>query len=316
MQINNLTNKHAITHLQSTLRLKPIVRFLARKAGYELVGQGNSLLDMLHYKLYSRKLPLPINSHAADPYFSSTTIDITTITSRVGFSYFDPGWHPFVQTLKEYIEKSNLRYEDSTLAKLYSQYRPNNIQEVLLDHLPQPVHPLCNWPPDYDLIRWIWVLNPRSIRTHLNRLSNKPCSGGWLFFGPHTNEYGRKEFKRLIQVFESIRSNGYQSVLTETDPVNGYFLKQGNQFRFVLLQGNHRVSALKVLGFKNVDVYIKKGHPAVIDRAKLHQWSEHGGGIYPSELAFHLFDTLFNESGLQKAQRYQLLRYADSIHAA
>jgi hypothetical protein len=297
---------HKLNTQPSLLKIRPYLRFVARKAGYELVGEGKNWGDLLGYKLFPRKLPESLPVQTSDPYYQHLSISISSVTSRVGFSYAKDGWHPFVQTLEEYAYNSKLRYEDSTLARLYSLYRPSNVQEVLLDHIQRPVKPLCDWPPYNELISRLWALSPHSLGYYLNLLKNKPQTDGWIFFGPHTQEYGEREFHRLISVYNSIKQNGYQPELTDLDPVNGYFLKKENNYRFVLLQGNHRVSALKALGYSEVKVLIRQGHPAVVDYAKLHRWTEENGGIYPSQLIEKLFDALYNESGLQKALRYGL----------
>lgn len=292
--------------LLSHLRVKPYARTIARRMGYELVGEGGGLWDFPKYKFFPRTLPDIINTGTEDPYYIPIKIDITTITSRLGFSYAKDGWHPFVETLKEYAENPDLCYEDSTLARLYNQYCPANVHEVLLDHLETPLKPFCDWPPSNELFRWIWALNKNSVRSILKRLKDSPDKSGWIFFGPHNQEYGEKEFQRLINVYNSIKKKGFQHELSETEPVNGYFLKKGTKLRFVLLQGNHRVSALQALGHTEINVLIREGHPAVIDRAELQRWTKDGGGIYPSHLPNRLFDTMFDESGLQKANRYGL----------
>lgn len=306
MNLQNIYYKNAPSGLFQLFKVRSWARFMARQMGYELVGEGKNWWNIADYKLFPRKLPDCIHKGANDPYYTPFNVGLAAITSRVGFSYANEGWHPFVQTLKEYAENKALRYEDSTLARLYRQYQPDNLQEVLLDDFPRPLYPLYEWPPNNDLISRVWVLNQHSVRAYLNSLKSKSNSHGWIFFGPHTEEYGQKEFKRLISVYESIKNNGYQSGLTAMDPVNGYFLKKGSHLRFVLMQGNHRVSALKVLGYTSVDALIRQGHPAIVDRAELHRWTEERGGIYSSCLAENLFDSLFEGSGQQKAQRYGL----------
>lgn len=297
--------KSASSLLLPHLKVKPYASFFARQLGYELVGEGGDW-NLSGCSLFSRKLPEMIYKGPGDPYFTPIKIDISAVTSRVGFSYAKDGWHPFVQTLKEYAEDTDLKYEDSALARLYTQFRPGNVQEVLLDHINQPLKPFCDWPPTNELIRGVWSLNRQSVGFYLKLFQYRPKSHGWIFFGPHDQEYGEREFHRLISVYKSIKDKGYQSELTNAEPVNGYFLKKNSQFRFVLLQGNHRVSVLKSLGYSEVNVLIRQGHPAVVDWDDLHRWTQEGGGIYPSFLVRNLFESLFNSSGREKARRYGL----------
>ncbi|MFD2245098.1 hypothetical protein [Pontibacter ruber] len=291
----------------SLFKLRPYARFAARILGYELVGEGNSWSHAKEYKLFKRRLPSGFSNSKSDPYFTPFSVPITSITSRVCFSYSEDGWHPFVQTLREYEENPVLRYEESTLARVYGKYTPQNVQEVLLDQVRTPLPPFCSWPPSYELVSWVWTLNKYSVQHRLKQLQQNTKHNGWILFGPHAVEYGRKEFNRLIAVYESIKRTGYIPKVSSTDPINGYILKDEDRIRFVLLQGNHRVSALKVLGYSNVDVLIRPGHPAVIDKSNLQRWTEGSGGIYTSTLTEHLFDTLFTELGLQKARRLDLM---------
>ncbi|WP_010231835.1 hypothetical protein [Gillisia marina] len=77
-----------------------------------------------------------------------------------------------------------------------------------------------------------------------------------------------------------------------------------------MLHGNHRVSALKALRYKEVYAVIRPGHPSVIDWDNLDDWTKERGGIYTKELVIELFNMLFHGSGLQKARRYNLINKA------
>lgn len=294
--------------LSSLFKVRPYASYFARHFGYELVGEKGDWWVLPSYKLFPRVLPEIIKKGDGDPYYTPFKVDITTITSRVGFSYYEDGWHPFLETLKEYNEDPKLHFKDSTLARLYRNYCPKNLQEVILDHIKNPLKPFCDWPPTNEFIRSVWTLGKPGVRSFMNIQGKQFPTSGWIFYGPHDQEYGEREFRRLINVYESIKNNGYREGLTNMDPVNGYFLKHGNDFRFVLLQGNHRVSVLKALGYKTVDVVIRKGHPAIVDQADLYRWTKEFGGIYPTPAAGNLFDTLFNSKGVQKAQRYGLYK--------
>ena len=296
-----------IKKIPAVFKLKPYANYISRQLGYELVGDGFRWKDLSGFRLFPRQLPFIAYQRSVDPYYIPFKVDVESMTSRIGFSYQNEGWHPFVETLREYAADPELRYEDSTLARLYENYCPKNVQEVLLNRHSLPMKPFCDWPPANVLIRWVWALNTSSVDAHLARLKSRPLKEGWIFFGPHHEDYGKREFNRLTGVYDSIRKNGYNPELAGHEPVNGYFLKRGNKLRFVLLQGNHRVSALKALGITEVDVLIRRGHPAIIDYNDLNRWTSEGGGIYSSFAANALFCSLFEESGLDKAIRLDLI---------
>lgn len=167
---------------------------LAKQLGYELVGENGNRWSFPSYKLFSRGIPEIIKIGREDPYDSTFKVDITEITSRVGFSYAEDGWHPFLETLKEYIKDPNLRFQDSTLARLYQNYRPTNVQEVILDHIKKPLKPFCDWPPTNEFIRSVWTLSKPGVRYFMGVQGKKAPTSGWIFYGPHDLEYGERSF--------------------------------------------------------------------------------------------------------------------------
>lgn len=289
------------------IRLKPLVNCVARTFGFEAVGEVRRGWKIMDYKFHSRALPRQINPEGGDPYFTPFNVEISSISTRVGFSFCEPGWHPFVQTLKEYSENRNISYQQSTLANVFNRFNPKNLQEVLLDKVDLNLKPICDWPADNFLLSRIWELNEVSLKRYEFRKDSKLPAAGWIYYGPHDNHYGEKELQRLKEVYDSIRENGYLPDSSAPQEVNGYFLKNGNQLRFILLHGNHRVSALKALGYSKVKVVIRKGHPAVVDRQDLKNWATECGGLYPQGLLELIFDSLFYGSGLEKAGRLGLL---------
>lgn len=296
------------------LRLKPFINYIARTFGLEPVGEVRRGWNISDYKFHSRFLPRE-NNEKGDPYFKPFEIDISSVTTRVGFSFLEDGWHPFVQTLKEYSENPHLRYRDSTLAVLFEKFRPLSVQEVLLDNLTIPVKPLCDLPPENAILSRLWELNQFSLTRFLDQKELKKEPVGWIYYGPHDEAYGAKEFERLTGIYNSIRKYGYRSAAKSSEALNGYFLKEGEELRFVLLHGNHRVSALKALGYSKIKVVIRKGHPAVVNRKELRKWTYEKGGIYSQDLAEKLFDSLFYGSGREKAKRLGLFNEAPAEKA-
>ena len=171
----------SITSLLSLFSLRPYAEFCAEKMGYEMVGEIG-FYDPVGYRFFPRKLSFSSSKVKEDPYKESFPVKINKITSRIGFSYADEGWHPFVETLKEYVQNRNLKYEDSSLALVYKKYCPKNVQEVLLDQIKEPVIPFSEWPPANDLLRWVWALNASSTRSFLRGALKKKEAEGWIFF--------------------------------------------------------------------------------------------------------------------------------------
>jgi len=61
-------------------------------------------------------------------------VDTDKIISQYYFSFSPKGWHPFTAVLREYIDNSKMNYEQSILKKYYSQFQPNNQQELFFEN--------------------------------------------------------------------------------------------------------------------------------------------------------------------------------------
>jgi hypothetical protein len=271
------------------------------------VGEGTSWRHARDYRLVRRRLPASLPWGDVDPYITPVRVPLERIVSRVGFSHARDGWHPFVEAIREYEADRALRFEDSTLARLYERYRPANVHEVLLDHLATPLEPFCDWPPVVNLVRWVWAHNRHSVARILRESDAAGPDRAWTHYGPHTREYGERELARIVSTYESIRGGGFDAAAYEARRMDGYFLTRGEEYRFVLLHGNHRVAALNVLGYEHVDVHARRFHPAVVDEGELQRWTVAGGGLYSGELVTNLFDMLFTETGRKKARRHGLV---------
>jgi hypothetical protein len=223
-------------------------------------------------------------------------VDLENCTSFVGFSYSDRGWNPHVTTLREYTINRHLTYEDSSLCRLHTIFKPATLQELFLEDADHDLEPLCSLPPTRELFRYVWAINQNKIRN----VGPLPQLKGHHYFGPLSQERGRKEFDRLIRTFRSIEQDGFRPDVF--GPLRGYFMIDGSRHRFVVGAGNHRLAALRVLGYSTVRVGLNTSHPAVVQRSRLDSWTVESGGPFQGETAYALFDKLMNEDGLDKAR--------------
>ena len=260
------------------------VRRYARAAGFEAYR---------HARPYVRRLPAFATQAARSTSF---TIALDEATTFVGFSYHRDGWNPHVETLKSFEAEPSLTYQQSPLFRTHEQFRPSNLQELLVEDATRPLRPLDSLPLDRRLFRYIWVVTPATIREALR----DPRPRGHHYFGPLTTEQGLHQFDRGLAAYRSIRRDGFRPDLHE--PVRGYFLVAGTERRFVVTGGNHRLAVMRVLGHEQVTVELSRTHPAVIDRSDLERWGRHRGGIFVDDAAHVLFDKLFHENGMAKAR--------------
>lgn len=227
-------------------------------------------------------------------------MDIENCTTFVGFSYRSDGWNPHVATAHALLANPDLKYHESPLAHLYETFQPKTLQELFLEGAEEDFEPLCSLPTVRAAYRYVWALSPSRIRA----ISTQAEPEGHHYFGPLTADNALNQFDRLRLVLESIQEQGFRPV--EHGMIGGYFLANGDDYRFVVGAGNHRLAVLRVLGHKTVPVSLLDSHPAVIDRSRIPTWSIDRGGPFQSGTAEALFEKLMTEDGLAKARKLGL----------
>lgn len=261
------------------------------RAGLEIAAPHNA-----HTLRVSRsQFPPQFRTIARSPRITPFSVDLEYVTTCIGFSYASDGFHPYVATLKEYAKDSSLRFEDSSLFRYFNAFRPRNAQHALLDSNDPPRAVLHTLPPH--AVLHVWTM----ARKDLPSWTGFDVTQENQHFGPKTLASGRREFARLIEVFESIRDDGYRPGLTR-EPISGHFLYCGGNYRFVLREGQHRAAALKMLGATRIPVVVWDG-VAGINCAYLHRWSSQQGGLFPIDVVNEMFAYLLEANGREKAIR-------------
>lgn len=222
------------------------------------------------------------------------------------FSYGLRGWHPFVRTLLQYLDEPSLTYERSILCKYYSRYQPKVILDLFLEGddrrkfadsrlAREPIkdhYPCLPWDPKFVPMRGEGGL---------------AVADGLQGFGPVSEEKGEFEFSRLLTTWESILRKGYRPTRDSDGEIRGYFLKRGNDYRFMIRAGFHRAAVLSAMGYDHLRVKFKSDFPRVIDRSDLKNWPLVRQGVVEPEVAEQIFETFFNEDGSGKAKNWGLL---------
>lgn len=279
-------------------------RALLSRTGYRVVGSGG-VRHLRSYRLH-RARPIPgsvrLTTRAPDGPFN---IPLEKVTTPVAFSYAADGWHPYRATLEQYVADRTLPYERSTLARYYETYRPNNVQQALLDHITEPVEPLASWPPLLYLFKHVWALHPARVRAILADPTRQ--KGGRQQFGPQDHRFGETQVARLLAVYDSVRTKGYRPHDYPSEPLMGYFLVRGDDYRFVAFYGNHRLPALRLLGVHEVVAVTDRTHPPVVEEAGLERLAREQDHPLSVEALQLVFDALFTETGTAKATRLRLL---------
>ena len=123
--------------------------------------------------------------------------------------------------------------------------------------------------------------------------------------------------QRTINTYLSIKERGYNPELFSDKSLNhgfirGVMLKNDNDYRFVVLGGQHRVASLSLLGYEHIPVifqhFLYNPTPCIVDLKNLLNWPVYKMGIYDENAAITVFKAFFKSHGINSANRYGLIK--------
>lgn len=216
-------------------------------------------------------------------------VDLAKCTDLFGAAYIND-FQQFVAMLKEYGEDPELKYEDSVLKEYYDKFKPRNQEETLFAKRGRARKLDRGW------IGYPWSWYPeRRVVFMPERGETRP--GGNHNFGPNSFEFGSAEFGRLIHLYDLLKMQGYHPELFADGYVTGYLLVKGDDYRFVVTEGQHRVACLAALGYERIKVRFsqKPEYPRVVVFEDVKKWAQVANGSYSQNLALRVFERFFAE---------------------
>lgn len=247
-----------------------------------------------------RRKIVPFGFDAITSPSALVDVEIDKCRDLQGFGYTEPHWHPFVALLEQYRITADLTYEESVLRRFYGAFRPENRYEQFFGRQSKPVPPLHEgWAP----APW---LNGRVQHIATERPETRP--GGTHFHGPNTDEFGKSEFDRVLRAYNLMQSQGYMPEIFPDGYIQGFFLKRGDDYRFVITEGQHRIAALAVLGHKVIRCHIapEAYYPRSVDIDRVHRWPQVRSGLYSVALASRMFRRFFDEDNRARLEEWGL----------
>jgi hypothetical protein len=238
-------------------------------------------------------------------------IPLSAATTSTGFSYGQDGWHPHAETLRWREATRGADPMDSPLGRLYSVFQPWTVREAIFDDLEDPIPGLSDAPLVRGQLRELW--NPYGGRS-LDTSGELDRPG--LYWGPADREYVAGEIERTWRVYKGLAASGLRDDGPGKDAISGYLLVRGDDYRFVVHQGHHRLACLAVLGHTSVPAYLAYKVPPIIREDGLARWSEGRRPRYTPLTVRLLFSRLFDSTGLEKAARLGLAGGASKRLAA
>lgn len=236
-----------------------------------------NLRDCLHE--YQADVGVAMYEHGRTPFLFPQT-DLR----YAGGLAFSPEQHHFIR----YYE-----YGRDALDAFYQRFQPRNIFEC---HF----LPTSSREVNIDSLPWSVAATESSFYGE----SGLDHTHGRQQFGPVSQQKVSLEAKRLTELLSSIRRHGYR---VELGFPRGYLLEnERDQFRFVVVGGQHRAAALSYLGYEFVPVIFQPDWPRVIRRSEVHAWPQVRNGNISSESALQLFDSYFRDSEIDLLEGWSI----------
>jgi len=121
---------------------------------------------------------------------------------------------------------------------------------------------------------------------------SSPVSHKTPLYGPVSYEECKYELNRIKSLIISIQKYGYH-LARSNNPVRGYLLASGNQYRFVIKGGQHRAAILSLMGYCDISVTWQPWWPRKIDAAEIDFWPQVLNGKYDKKTALYMFESFF-----------------------
>jgi hypothetical protein len=222
-------------------------------------------------------------------------------------------WHPFVETLREYELGKITTYEGSVLEAYYNKHQPANASEAIVGFKQTPdifrtqpahVYRLSPWHPDSaeHVDSSVKEFTKEHFPSHDGEVMTLE-SDGFQYHGPVSQKKGQFEYHRLIQIYESIKDNGYNRELG-----HAYFLmlRRGKDVRFLARgDGNHRTAAMAALGHDKIPALFQR--PIIFDIEMAEHWVQVQKNVWTHDQAVAYFNHLFDFDSRKWARKHNLI---------
>ncbi|WNF36578.1 hypothetical protein RJD24_19490 [Bacillaceae bacterium IKA-2] len=249
------------------------------------------------------RFTIPNGTNVKSSRSTIVEVDISKCCDKYGFSYNEEGFHPFVETIKQYRENKNVTYDASVLKKFYQLFKPRNLSEAFFYNEDQALSLLKKGWVGYP---WLWN---EKLRVIVEDNPGETRPGGNHFFGPNTDKFGIAEMGRLTTSCEMLDNIGYLPELFADGYVTGYMLKYKDDYRFIITEGQHRIAAIAALGYKKIECRFSQSdqYPRIVDFKDVKKWPQVKNGTYSRKSAEKVFMRFFEINGKERAQQCGLL---------
>lgn len=228
-------------------------------------------------------------------------VPVSTFRNYTLFGFGSKGFDAWQETARQLAAEPDTPVGDTVLARFSKAFRPETAAERLFS---SPRADVPESSPLWDIktleFRPFWPWSPE-VRPWPAQV---PADLRLANHGPLGDRILQLEVWRLKRLVASLKADGYRP--PPTDTIRGVFLMLGNETRFIIWGGFHRVAALAALGHDEIPVQLAGGLHRLMSLDQLHTWPLVRQGVFSPDLADLLVERLFSEDGSEMAARLGL----------
>ncbi|SDL18207.1 hypothetical protein [Halarsenatibacter silvermanii] len=228
-------------------------------------------------------------------------------------------FNPYVEQVKQFKRKKDMKYQDSLIKKM----RSNIVSLIKKSKFEK------NFFGDRDIYLSEYV--PDSLKNQLDNFDNLTCIPyrGWIqadkkeikkekyFHGYHFEKDfypKKKDFYSLLNLFSKIKKEGYKFGRNSTinsSFIQGVILKDNWEFKVHICSGRRRAAVLAALGWSEIPVVLYDNRVSMnklsvsnkhqlLDTKNIEDWIVVKKNIYPEDMAKKLFNLRFRPKEEEK----------------
>ncbi|MEQ9463125.1 MAG: hypothetical protein RJQ10_05660 [Haliea sp.] len=213
--------------------------------------------------------------------------------------------HPYVLALLDYRSGLYSEYSGSVLETFYRCCQPRTASEHLgVDCLPE-VSVLKELPPEMAVLPWQketpdewWRIVRRSVVKDQKRIAEGGVvsEADWHFFGPMSPAAGRREWRRLVDLYHAMKTQGYRRSPRLEGDVTGQLLlddRDSSCWAFCVLGGGqHRSAVAGAIGHRSIPVRLAANRTPIVVRSHVDYWPQVQSGLFTISSALEVFDRI------------------------
>lgn len=212
-------------------------------------------------------------------FFDQEEVDLVIPIEKCSgyfFTKFGPAGNCPMQTAAA-IYKERLRADElrRSLASFYEDFQPKNLAQALFGNDDLSLSPLDRMSPFDQFQPW---------RPTIYKMTGHD-GGGNQNFGPVSSLKLDKEVERLKVLIDSFADIGYRPEAYKDGFIRGYFLLEGQDYRFIVNSGMHRLSVLAALGAPRIRARFNRKLPRYVDGERANLWPHVKSGFCSEQLA-------------------------------